>query len=157
MTEEQLRQLQENLRKGKEGKGINYCPGGIKPVLSHPEAIVKASKKQSQMEKLKNRFESLWKELGGEAFKAEVTFHPTRKWRFDYTVGDWAIDLQGGIWIKSGHSSGAGINRDAEKFSHAALLGWKVIIITEDMITNGKARDILKDVISRRNWSSYYA
>ncbi len=41
----------------------------------------------------------------------EYKFHPTRKWLFDFAFIDvkLAIETDGGIWMKGGHSSGKGI------------------------------------------------
>ena len=59
----------------------------------------------------------------------EHRFHPDRKWRFDVAWPEHrvAIEVQGGIWIRGGHSRGAGQRRDWEKFNEAAVLGWAVL------------------------------
>lgn len=57
----------------------------------------------------------------------EHKFHPTRKWRFDFA---WPrqkvfIEVQGGIWIAGGHSRGAAMKKDWEKWNAATVLGWR--------------------------------
>ena len=43
-------------------------------------------------------------------------------------------ELQGAIWVKGGHSTGTGIQRDAIKALTAAAGGWVVVGLTADMI-----------------------
>ena len=97
----------------------------------------------------------------------EYRFHPTRKWRFDMAYPDemLAIEIEGGIYgravrcnncgqqvmkhtkggrmviVREGgrHNTGKGIEKDAEKYNEAALLGWKVLRFTSDMIQDGRA------------------
>lgn len=61
----------------------------------------------------------------------EVIFHPSRKWRFDYAWPDHkiAVECSGGIWMKGGgaHSRPKNIQRDMEKYTAAAVLGWRVL------------------------------
>lgn len=59
---------------------------------------------------------------------AEVRFHPTRLWRFDWA---WplmllALEVDGGVWSGGRHTRGAGWLKDAEKLNNAAALGWRV-------------------------------
>ncbi len=60
----------------------------------------------------------------------EYRFHPKRKWEFDFAVPSLkiAVEIEGGIFAgkRLGHSSGAGIKRDMEKYNAAQLLGWRV-------------------------------
>jgi very-short-patch-repair endonuclease len=44
------------------------------------------------------------------------------------------VEVQGGTWVKSGHSTGTGIQRDAIKALTAAAGGWVVVGLTADMI-----------------------
>ena len=44
------------------------------------------------------------------------------------------VELQGAIWVKGGHSTGGGIERDAVKSLTAAAGGWVVLALTADMI-----------------------
>jgi hypothetical protein len=45
-----------------------------------------------------------------------------------------AVEIQGGQWVKSGHSSGGGLERDAIKAFLAFLDGWVVVSMTESML-----------------------
>ena len=50
-----------------------------------------------------------------------------------------AVEVQGGVWTRGRHSRGAGATRDAEKFSMAAVQGWRVLVVVEAQITSGEA------------------
>lgn len=45
-----------------------------------------------------------------------------------------ALEIQGGQWVKSGHSSGSGLERDAIKALLAQLDGWALVCLTESML-----------------------
>jgi hypothetical protein len=73
----------------------------------------------------------------------EFQFHDTRRWRFDYA---WpmrmvALEVEGGIWTEGRHTRGAGFLADNEKYSEAAIAGWRVIYCTPgDLSTLGLER-----------------
>lgn len=87
--------------------------------------------------KLEDKFLLYWKACSKDKLEREFRFHPHRKWRFDFAhvASRTAIEIQGGIWIKSGHSTGGGISRDAEKLNEAQFMGWTVFLLTDKMIT----------------------
>ena len=89
-------------------------------------------------------FLQCWKAIGGKAPVTEMQFHQDRKWRWDFAWPEvrLAIEIQGGIWAKGGHSSGKGITRDCEKFGAAAILKWHVIPMTPDQITPAYLEEI---------------
>lgn len=70
-------------------------------------------------------------------------FDANRKWMFDFAWPDQlvAVEIEGGIWTrgKSGHTSGAGITRDAEKSNAAQLQGWLVLRFVESHLRDGSA------------------
>ena len=55
----------------------------------------------------------------------ELKFHPTRKWRFDVAFPKRmvAVEVDGGGFVAGRHSRGVGMEKDAEKFAEAAILG----------------------------------
>jgi len=80
--------------------------------------------------------------LGIPAPVAEHRFHPDRKFRFDYAWPEQrlALEIEGGIWRKGGgaHSHPQNIERDIEKYSEAAVLGWRIVrAAPEDLLTKG--------------------
>jgi very-short-patch-repair endonuclease len=72
----------------------------------------------------------------------EASFHPTRKWRFDFywPAHRLACEVEGGTQFgKSRHSRGEGFERDAEKYNTAARLGITVLRFTTAMVKDGRA------------------
>lgn len=71
----------------------------------------------------------------------EFRFDPIRKWRFDFAWPDQkvAVELDGGIWTKGGHSTGTGIMRDMEKSNAAQLDGWLVLRFSDKHLEDGSA------------------
>src|SRR5688572_23096660 len=71
----------------------------------------------------------------------EVRFHPTRRWRFDIAWPEKkvAVEVDGGSWIGGRHTTGSGFEKDCEKLSEAAALGWRVLRVTPRQIESGQA------------------
>lgn len=53
---------------------------------------------------------------------------------FAWPAARVALEIQGGTWVKSGHSSGRGIERDAIKALLAQSDGWALVALTESML-----------------------
>jgi hypothetical protein len=73
----------------------------------------------------------------------EYRFHPRRKWRFDWAFPDQkiALEVQGGAYLIAGgrHTRGSGFETDAEKFSEAAILGWRILHVLPKHLADGRA------------------
>lgn len=71
---------------------------------------------------------------------------PGRKFRCDFVWREQRIvfEVQGGIWVKSGHSSGAGLSRDYEKLALLHLNGWKCFFVSGRSVKDGTAIKWLK-------------
>ena len=79
--------------------------------------------------------------IGLPAPQREFKFHPTRKWRFDFCWPEHmlAAEVEGGIYSGGRHVRGAGYAEDCIKYNEAALLGWRVLRFTGNMINSGEA------------------
>lgn len=71
----------------------------------------------------------------------EYKFHLDRRWRFDFSWPEHlvACEVEGGVWTNGRHVRGRGYTDDCEKYSAAAVLGWRVIRVTPEHIRSGKA------------------
>ena len=92
-----------------------------------------------------------------------------RRWRADFA---WpglrlAVEVEGGLYGKGGrgsnapcpvcgqvpagaHRSVAGVRRDIEKGNAAALLGWRVLRVTPQMVDNGEALALIERALAGR-------
>jgi very-short-patch-repair endonuclease len=79
----------------------------------------------------------------------EYRFLLGRKFRFDFAIPDakLAIEIEGGIWTGGRHTRGAGYEKDLEKYNLAAMLGWKVLRFTPQMVHSGAAIDMVKEAL----------
>jgi len=64
-----------------------------------------------------------------------------RRWRFDFA---WpahmlAVECDGGTWSGGRHVRGSGYAKDTEKLNQAAILGWRVLRYTSDVVQSGVA------------------
>ena len=78
-------------------------------------------------------------------------FHHGRKWAFDFA---WpalklAAECEGGTYSGGRHTTGAGFEKDAEKYAAATVQGWVVLRLTQKQITSGAALESLAAVIAR--------
>jgi very-short-patch-repair endonuclease len=91
------------------------------------------------MSALASKFLVLWKVANGPELVAEHTFHPTRKWRFDFACKSarCAIELDGGAFLPFGgrHGRGMGRVKDCEKYRAAADLGGRIWRFTTKCLT----------------------
>lgn len=73
----------------------------------------------------------------------EYVFARPRKWRFDYCwpLQRLALEIEGGLWVNGRHSRGSGAIADLEKYSEAAILGWRVLYATPEEVRSGVAID----------------
>lgn len=72
----------------------------------------------------------------------ELIFHPTRKWRFDFSIKTetlmLAVEVEGG-GSRGRHTSFYGFQEDMVKYSEAAKLGWTLLRFTPAQVKKGLA------------------
>lgn len=97
-------------------------------------------------------FLAILKQQGLPAPTPEYQFHPTRRWRWDWCWPDHklALEVQGGIWAKGAHSSGVGIQRDIEKFSEGAALGWRLLLCEPKNLPTLGTADLIRRALRGR-------
>lgn len=99
-------------------------------------------------------------EQAGIPFEREYKFHPDRRWRADFMVGQnfawpvrgrYLIEVDGGSWNGGRHVSGAGFEKDLEKLNAAAELGYRVLRFTPRMVNDGSALELIRRILSEKN------
>jgi very-short-patch-repair endonuclease len=93
-------------------------------------------------------------------YRREVTFHPTRKWRFDFTVPahKLAIEVEGvtsygknknGTMKLGRHQTAKGMEGDLEKYEEAMRLGWSIYRCSQKMVKSGRAIETINILLQR--------
>lgn len=85
------------------------------------------------------------------AFQREVRIVPGRRYRWDFVIGDLAIEIQGGTWHVGAHSHGGGILRDCQKLNAAVLAGYRVLLFTTEMVQSGEAIETIREALRTTN------
>lgn len=82
----------------------------------------------------------------------EHRFHPSRRWRFDlaWPAQRVAVEVDGGTFSGGRHARGAGIRGDAEKFSEAAAMGWRVLRVLPEHVESGQALGWLERALDQQ-------
>ena len=65
----------------------------------------------------------------------------SRRWRFDLAWPDrmLAAEVAGAVYSQGRHTRGKGFTEDCRKYSEAAILGWRILHLTTQMIPSGEA------------------
>jgi hypothetical protein len=99
--------------------------------------------------------------LAGIDYQREVKVIPGRRFKWDFWITgingkefrDLLVEIQGGIWIKGGHTTGKGITRDAEKLNLAALAGFRSMQFTKEHIQSGQALKWVQEFLNAKTLS----
>lgn len=80
----------------------------------------------------------------------EYRFHPSRRWRFDFTWPAHRVtrEAEGATWTNGHHTRGKGFENDAAKYNATTLAGWRVLRFTAAMVRTGEALTILEQALS---------
>ena len=79
----------------------------------------------------------------------EYRFHPIRKWRADFAYPDrkLLIEVEGGLYGKSRHTTVSGMLEDAVKYNEATKLGYRLLRFVSPQITGGRIRRGTKIIV----------
>lgn len=95
----------------------------------------------------------------GIPFEREYRFAPPRRWRADFHITNaasshlrdafigWLVEIDGGGYVAGRHSRGSGMEKDAEKQSAAAILGYRVIRVTPKQVEDGRALSWIRQAL----------
>ena len=77
----------------------------------------------------------------------EYTFHPKRKWRFDFYFPErkLAVEIEGGVGGR--HQRIGGFTGDCFKYNAAALMGIRTLRYTTAMVMSGEAIEQVKEAL----------
>ncbi|WP_298337643.1 hypothetical protein [Ferrimicrobium sp.] len=84
-------------------------------------------------------------------WQRELRFAPPRRWRFDFAWPQQRIALEiegGGTWVSGRHNRGAGYVNDLEKYNAATLLGWRLLRVTPEMVSDGTALSLIEALLN---------
>ena len=84
-------------------------------------------------------------------YELEFRFDPTRRWRADFAfpAAMVLLEVEGGHWINGRHSRGSGFEADCEKYTIAAVLGYRVIRVTTGQVKSGFALKAVEAALGR--------
>ncbi len=75
-----------------------------------------------------------------------------RRFRFDFAWPEAKVyvEVEGGVWVRGRHNRPKGFNTDAEKYNLAALLGWRGLRFTTDMLKSAPVQcvEMVKELLS---------
>lgn len=102
-----------------------------------PKTQARKDLEAEMRQRFARQFEATWALCGGPELEKEFKFCPERGWRSDYRCGQWLIELEGGVFLKSGggHRSKSGYIEDVFKYNEASLMGYRLIRIATGMAT----------------------
>lgn len=83
----------------------------------------------------------------GIEHEREFRFHDLRRWRADFRCGPVLVEVEGGGFVGGRHGTGTGMEKDCEKYSEAAALGYRVLRVTPRQIKSGYALDVIERAI----------
>ncbi len=94
-------------------------------------------------------------ELARQLDNAEIPYEreffaiPHRRFRWDFHIlgTNLIIEVQGGIFVKGGHSTGVGIMRDSEKHNLAMLAGYRDLLVNKTTIKSLQALHWIQEAI----------
>lgn len=64
-----------------------------------------------------------------------------RRWKFDFAWPEQkiAIEAQGGVYMRSGHTGGKNMEDDYAKLNACVAEGWRIFYVTSGMLRNDAA------------------
>ena len=105
------------------------------------------TKKRTRVQPKQDAFTLLVQSQLGLECVREFSFHPERKWRFDYAVPERkvALEVEGGVWTGGRHTSSKGFLNDMEKYNTATVMGWKVVRTTPKDLYTAATLTLMRD------------
>ena len=85
----------------------------------------------------------------GAGLRNRLAAAQLKDWRFDFALPELQIglEIEGGIWSRGRHVRGIGYRDDCEKYTEAAILGWRIMRFVPEMVMSGYALSAVKRAI----------
>ena len=121
-----------------------------------PSTDAEKAIKKAKREVLEHKFDTIWRQLGGEPdFWEKVWIPGYDGYEERYELDRYndrkkvAVEIQGGQWMEiGGHKSGTGLGRDARKAFRCNAMGIQLFPVTTDMVTHEWVAE-LKRIVDR--------
>ena len=93
------------------------------------------------MSDLEDEFASQIKLVGLPEPVRQYKFSGLRRFRADFGFPEQKLlaEVDGGSWVNGRHTRGSGFEKDCERASEAAVLGYRVLRFTGAMVKDGRA------------------
>jgi very-short-patch-repair endonuclease len=111
-------------------------------VLQSPASVLLREQGKAKRQALEAKMLQALKAYGlTRGMEREHRFFESRGWRFDFAWPEHqlALEVEGGTWRISRHTSGEGFEEDCEKYATAVIAGWRVLRVTSRQVSNGQA------------------
>lgn len=96
------------------------------------------------------RFGAIASGGAGKGLRGRLKGNGLKDWRADfYIIGHMLlVEVEGGAWGKSRHTTGTGFSEDLKKYDAAMRLGYTVYRCDPAMVKNGRAIETIKMLIA---------
>ena len=123
----------------------------LNPGLRQKPAKVDKTDARRQLEReirenFKRQFEAVWQRCGGPELETEYQFYSERGWRADYRIGEWLLEVDGGVWTGGRHTNPKGYIEDCLKLNKASLMGFRIIRIPTGCATDNYMSEIIERI-----------
>lgn len=128
--------LRRQLRESMSGARITVTPNVVKCEIGASQS---ATPNESELE---SKFDRLWRDCAGPVLEREVMLVPGRKWRCDFfhRASGTVIECEG---LGKGHQNVPSFLKDAEKYLELTLLGYTVVRLTSELVTEGNLKRVI--------------
>lgn len=120
-------------------------------LLMSPAKVLEREQKRAKRESLELAMLQQLKALGlMDGMERQHKFIPGRQYQADFCwpAARLILEVDGGTWVKGGHSSGAGIERDYERDALAVIFGWRVLRATSNQVLDGSAAFWVESILA---------
>lgn len=127
-------------------KGLTVGRGLAPPKPPPPAAIDPRLRDDDALEL------SLWRQIRMACLPLpirQLMFAKPRRFRADFAWPDrmLMVEVNGGEWVNGGHNRGGSYTADCRRLCEAVSLGWRVMLVTGEMVEDGTALRFIEEVL----------